>query len=473
MQSVAQRSARRHNGQSGHDSKAISSSAATAGVAGGASDGPQVRVRRKVNPASPPTSVELCGVTVHFPFRPYKCQESYMTKVLQALSRSENALLESPTGTGKTLCLLCSTLAWQRSQAQLLLNHKSESTSAIGSSSSITKLAGSQNRVPTIIYASRTHSQLSQVVRELRNTRYRPAHAVLGSREHMCVHPKVNKLHSSSSNINHECSKLGKERKCRYRNALDGFVPPSNEHLDHPTDGGGGGCASMSLNPQHQPIMDMEEMIQMGKTMNVCPFYYTRGLVEHAELILVPYNYLFDKDARETTLQDVPWENAVVIFDEAHNLESFASDSASFDLSNTDLAGCVNEVERALNYLHVMPPDSDAAHNLKQDNLLRLKALFLKLEDYIVNQIPNHKTAFGGEYMMHLLQQAAGITHGNHEILMDEIRKVNDLILDLKGTGAMRGSPRLEHFCQCLKRVFGHKMEAKCLAKANFYRVVR
>jgi hypothetical protein len=57
--------------------------------------------RNKINSWSPPTSLTLNGVQVHFPFQPYACQETYMQTVMDALLKSENALLESPTGTGK------------------------------------------------------------------------------------------------------------------------------------------------------------------------------------------------------------------------------------------------------------------------------------------------------------------------------------------------------------------------------------
>jgi regulator of telomere elongation helicase 1 len=45
-------------------------------------------------------------VDVDFPKDPpYPCQVEYMKKCISALNTGANALLESPTGTGKTLCL--------------------------------------------------------------------------------------------------------------------------------------------------------------------------------------------------------------------------------------------------------------------------------------------------------------------------------------------------------------------------------
>jgi hypothetical protein len=47
-----------------------------------------------------------------------------------------------------------------------------------------------------------------------------------------------------------------------------------------------------------------------------------------------------------------------------------------------------------------------------------------------------------GGYMMEI-QQGGGITHANHEIFIEEVRKVNEL--HLRGSGSTR-PPKLEHF---------------------------
>ena len=57
---------------------------------------------------------------VDFPYEAYPCQLEYMSRVIEALQEKKNALLESPTGTGKTLCLLCASLAWRQAQAKAL-----------------------------------------------------------------------------------------------------------------------------------------------------------------------------------------------------------------------------------------------------------------------------------------------------------------------------------------------------------------
>lgn len=63
----------------------------------------------------------ISGIDVYFPFKPYECQTAFMDRVIKAVENSENALLESPTGTGKTLSLLCSALAWLRVERSKLI----------------------------------------------------------------------------------------------------------------------------------------------------------------------------------------------------------------------------------------------------------------------------------------------------------------------------------------------------------------
>ncbi|XP_011481284.1 Fanconi anemia group J protein isoform X1 [Oryzias latipes] len=56
------------------------------------------------------------GVKIHFPCKAYPSQLSMMNSIVRGLNYGQHCLLESPTGSGKSLALLCSTLAWQRAQ---------------------------------------------------------------------------------------------------------------------------------------------------------------------------------------------------------------------------------------------------------------------------------------------------------------------------------------------------------------------
>ena len=53
---------------------------------------------------------------VWLPYKPYPCQREYVVRVLEALKEGENALLESPTGTGKTISFLCAAVAFVKNE---------------------------------------------------------------------------------------------------------------------------------------------------------------------------------------------------------------------------------------------------------------------------------------------------------------------------------------------------------------------
>jgi Rad3-related DNA helicase len=57
-------------------------------------------------------TLENVGVRVKFPFTPYTQQEKMISNIIQTVQEKKNCLIDSPTGTGKTLCMLTSLLAW-------------------------------------------------------------------------------------------------------------------------------------------------------------------------------------------------------------------------------------------------------------------------------------------------------------------------------------------------------------------------
>ncbi|XP_047450348.1 Fanconi anemia group J protein [Mugil cephalus] len=56
------------------------------------------------------------GVKIYFPCKAYPSQLAMMNSIIRGLNSGQHCLLESPTGSGKSLALLCSSMAWQRAQ---------------------------------------------------------------------------------------------------------------------------------------------------------------------------------------------------------------------------------------------------------------------------------------------------------------------------------------------------------------------
>jgi regulator of telomere elongation helicase 1 len=51
-------------------------------------------------------------IKIEFPFEPYHTQIEFMKLMsLETILKGNNALLESPTGTGKTLCMIAAAIA--------------------------------------------------------------------------------------------------------------------------------------------------------------------------------------------------------------------------------------------------------------------------------------------------------------------------------------------------------------------------
>ncbi|XP_045836162.1 regulator of telomere elongation helicase 1 isoform X4 [Meles meles] len=367
--------------------------------------------------------IALSGVSVDFPFQPYKCQEEYMRKVLECLQKKVNGILESPTGTGKTLCLLCSALAWrehlrdaisarritERAPGELFLDH---TLSSWGAAASDGDTPACYADIPKIVYASRTHSQLTQAIGELRNTSYRPRVCVLGSREQLCIHPEVKKQESSHMQI-HLCRKKVASRSCHFYNNVE----------------------EKSLEQElATTILDIEDLVRSGNKHSLCPYYLSRNLKQHADIIFTPYNYLLDAKSRRA--QGLDLKGTVVIFDEAHNVEKMCEETASFDLTPHDLASGLDVLDQVLEEqtkaaqqgeLHVeFSAAADPGLHLELQDIAKLKTILLRLEGAIdAVELPGNHSGVTkpGSYIFELFAEAQ-ITLQTKGCILDSLDQI-------------------------------------------------
>ncbi|KAJ4702299.1 Fanconi anemia group J protein-like [Melia azedarach] len=294
----------------------------------------------------PQNAYHVGGIQVEFPYQPYGSQLAFMCRVISTLDRAHreghcHALLESPTGTGKSLSLLCSALAWQQSyklknQYGNLAHSKpnpeamndpltcgggfipeSQPSSIPPSANAETVQVSTSNKnqkkkmTPTIFYASRTHSQISQVISEYRKTAYRVPMAVLASRKHYCTNRHVR----GKENIDEECKLLLGDREVgcpEFKNVHKVKGHPSLQK---------GGC--------HE-VHDIEDLVKVGQVVRGCSYYAARSMADDAQLVFCPYSYIINPVIRGAMEVDI--KGAIIILDEAHNIEDISRDAGSVDI---------------------------------------------------------------------------------------------------------------------------------------------
>ncbi|KAH9398647.1 DEAD H (Asp-Glu-Ala-Asp His) box helicase 11 [Tyrophagus putrescentiae] len=331
-----------------------------------------------------------------FPYEPYRIQLQLMDKIYESIEEKKVAIIESPTGTGKSLSIICSALKWiedhranqinqltkeienmklscsnadssldwveaqsKKISVNLKIKDHDETLDKINKhvtyskelkkrakmrrlrevaaaeSKSITTKRQSdydmfdeENELivkycdteelldevddekkwdnfykPKIYYCSRTHSQLSQFINEVKKTKkYHNEHnslmlVPLSSRVNYCVNPDVNRF-SNVNVINEKCKELmnGKKKCCMNQ-------PSLTQQLNEEILGN---------------VQDLEDIVTKAKQLKACPYYASRSTLTEAEIVIMPYNILLHKGTRDSF--GIHLKDSVIIIDEAHNL---------------------------------------------------------------------------------------------------------------------------------------------------------
>ena len=375
-----------------------------------------------------------------FPFLPYPIQNEFMKKLYDCLENANLGIFESPTGTGKSMSIICSALKWlidhEESQKQQLNTAISELNERIEKCTNSSdnwfsvqteqielnrerqtlqaKLNGilqherkksalkkavedaetkkkSYNRIKVdcakkekdtdnvdelntkednveeellleetaersdnsededdeeevyesrkIFFCSRTHSQLSQFIGEVRKSPYSKDVSVvtLASRQSYCVNKKVRRLKQLNL-INELCLQLqkkkatAKEEKDIKRKKVATSCPfmPGDQDL--------------LIGEALTQIRDVEEIAQKGETLKTCAYYASRKAIPHGQLILVPYNSILHKNTRISS--GINLKGNILIIDEAHNLLEAIERMHSVVITGRNLLHCYSQLSQ-------------------------------------------------------------------------------------------------------------------------------
>ncbi|XP_050506968.1 general transcription and DNA repair factor IIH helicase subunit XPD [Diabrotica virgifera virgifera] len=242
------------------------------------------------------------GLVVYFPYDYiYPEQYAYMSELKKALDAKGHCLLEMPSGTGKTVTLLSLIVAY---------------------------MIENPHSVRKLIYCSRTVPEIEKVMEELKKLveyyeKIDGEHPqitglVLSSRKNMCIHPEVSTQREGKI-VDGKCHSLTASY-VRDKHNDDDTVPVCSFYEEFNIDG------KESVIPYG--VYNLDDLKQYGRKRNWCPYFLARFAITYANIVVYSYHYLLDPKIADVVSKELTKE-AVVIFDEAHNIDNVCIDSMS------------------------------------------------------------------------------------------------------------------------------------------------
>ncbi|MBP5203716.1 MAG: ATP-dependent DNA helicase, partial [Candidatus Methanomethylophilaceae archaeon] len=246
-----------------------------------------------MRPSASPAAETAMGKTSEHPFMPYVprgCQDDIIGDIARILDDGRHIVLESGTGTGKTIVSLAGALEHARPRGK------------------------------RIIYATRTVSQSDQVMRELKAIRRiaEVSGIVVTGRGRSC--PRMRGIQGMDSIPPHVqyamCREMRRTGKCALGQSPD---PALMERLcgeDFPASG---------------------DFDRICGERNLCPYEARRSMLGRTDVVAVPYAYVLSREIREHFLAGVSNgdpSGIVLIIDEAHNFAEHAREFESFNIDS-------------------------------------------------------------------------------------------------------------------------------------------
>lgn len=145
--------------------------------------------------------------------------------------------------------------------------------------------------LPKIFYCSRTHSQISQFVGEIKRTTFSNARCItLGSRRNLCINPDVMSS-LSDSKMSEDCLEMNKSRVKKVST-----ISASSEQLSRRQKTKANEIKPCAFHSKQREqyfadhalgnIRDIESLTSLGEQLNACPYYATRRAVSNAQVRL-------------------------------------------------------------------------------------------------------------------------------------------------------------------------------------------